>query len=220
MRRRAGEAATGYALRVIPSAIKPVPEEANETDQDLHLSTADDLKVGFHPWLNIRSARWLRFESAPTDEAFGSWFGRLAARYRMTVDELAETARLELDPSHVAWLSMPRPRPRRDDIDRLAKLCRMEPATLLRLDHGYAEGPGATFFYCHTCLFLNPLDVTAPYWKAQWLRGEALPCQKHGSYDYVTASVLTHSRNLTRLLSFIRRRRAASEWVSRRRGQR
>ena len=66
MRRRAGEAATGYALRVIPSAIKPVPEEANETDQDLHLSTADDLKVGFHPWLNIRSARWLRFESAPT----------------------------------------------------------------------------------------------------------------------------------------------------------
>ena len=66
MRRRAGEAATGYALRVIPRAIKPVPEEANETDQDLHLSTADDLKVGFHPWLNIRSARWLRFESAPT----------------------------------------------------------------------------------------------------------------------------------------------------------
>ena len=66
MRLRAGEAATGYALRVIPRAIKPVPEEANETDQDLHLSTADDLKVGFHPWLNIRSARWLRFESAPT----------------------------------------------------------------------------------------------------------------------------------------------------------
>ena len=143
------------------------------------------------------------------DEAFGSWFGRLAARYRMTVDELAETARLELDPGQVAWLSLPRPR--RDDIDRLAKLCRIEPATLLRLDHAYPEDPGATFLYCHTCLFLNPLDVTAPYWKAQWLRGAALPCQKHGSYDYVTVSVLKHARNLTRLLSFISRRRAASK---------
>jgi hypothetical protein len=33
---------------------------------DLHLSTAGPLKAGPHPWLNIRSARWLRFGSAPT----------------------------------------------------------------------------------------------------------------------------------------------------------
>jgi hypothetical protein len=32
----------------------------------LHLSTVDQLKVGFHPWLNIRSARWLKFGSART----------------------------------------------------------------------------------------------------------------------------------------------------------
>ena len=38
----------------------------NKPAKDLHLSTADHQKVGFHPWLNIRSARWLRFESAPT----------------------------------------------------------------------------------------------------------------------------------------------------------
>ena len=41
---------------------KEVPEPA----QPLHLSTADPTKVGFHPWLNIQSARWLKFGSAPT----------------------------------------------------------------------------------------------------------------------------------------------------------
>ncbi|MBN8506973.1 MAG: hypothetical protein J0L57_00005, partial [Burkholderiales bacterium] len=41
-------------------------EEVNEPGKDLHLSTADDLDVGFHPWLNIESARWLKIESAPT----------------------------------------------------------------------------------------------------------------------------------------------------------
>ena len=44
---------------------KEVPEPA----QPLHLSTADPTKVGFHPWLNIQSARWLKFGSAPTIDA-------------------------------------------------------------------------------------------------------------------------------------------------------
>jgi hypothetical protein len=39
--------------------IKEVNEDGNEEGLDLHLSTADHLKVGLHPWLNIRSARWL-----------------------------------------------------------------------------------------------------------------------------------------------------------------
>ena len=38
----------------------------NEAGQELNLSTADHPNVGFHPWLNIQSARWLRFGSAPT----------------------------------------------------------------------------------------------------------------------------------------------------------
>ena len=42
-------------------------EEVNATDRQLPLSTAGHLKVGFHPWLNIRSARWLRIQSAPTE---------------------------------------------------------------------------------------------------------------------------------------------------------
>ena len=40
--------------------------EGKPTPKDIDLSTADRLTVGFHPWLKIRSVRWLRFESAPT----------------------------------------------------------------------------------------------------------------------------------------------------------
>ncbi|MBN8508652.1 MAG: TniQ family protein, partial [Burkholderiales bacterium] len=47
-------------------------EEVNEPGKDLHLSTADDLDVGFHPWLNIESARWLKIESAPTHYPLGT----------------------------------------------------------------------------------------------------------------------------------------------------
>jgi len=57
-----------YGLR--PARLPPRDQhntlEVNEAGQHLHLSTADHLKVGCHPWLNIGSARWLRFESAPT----------------------------------------------------------------------------------------------------------------------------------------------------------
>ena len=144
------------------------------------------------------------------DEAFGGWLGRLAGRYRMTVDELAQIAQLRLNLDHGTWLSMPLPR--RDDICRLAKLCRMEPAALFALSDAPAEDRNTGFGYCHTCLFLNPLDVTTPYWRALWLRGEALPCQKHGgSYDHVTGSVLKSARNLTQLLRFISRRRELSK---------
>ena len=36
------------------------------TRTDAKLFTADPLKFGFHPWLNIQSAQWLVFRSAPT----------------------------------------------------------------------------------------------------------------------------------------------------------
>jgi hypothetical protein len=45
------EAAQGHRLQ-------QNSKEITEPGQPLHLSTADPLKVGFHPWLNIQSARW------------------------------------------------------------------------------------------------------------------------------------------------------------------
>ena len=59
----------------------------NKQRQGLHLSTADHQKVGFHPWLNIRSARWLRFESAPTLQRI-AWLYRIEADARpLSADE-------------------------------------------------------------------------------------------------------------------------------------
>ena len=69
-RRSEARAARGKPLRATPCASSPARSTQHRggqrTSQDLHLSTADHLKVGFHPWLNIGSARWLRFGSAPT----------------------------------------------------------------------------------------------------------------------------------------------------------
>src|SRR5207244_3211373 len=57
-----------YGLR--PSRLPPRAHhhsmEVNEPPKNLHLSTADYQTVGYQPRLNIRSARWLKFESAPT----------------------------------------------------------------------------------------------------------------------------------------------------------
>ena len=89
----------------------------------------------------------------------------------------------------------------------------MEPAKLAALlgePDGDARRNG--FGYCHACLFLNPVDMTAPYWKAGWLRGEALPCGLHqASYDHLTATVVRRERNLEKLLKFISRRRRAQQ---------
>ena len=57
-----------YGLR--PSRLPPREQhghlEVNETGIDLHLSTAGHHTVGIHPRVNIGSARWVRFRSAPT----------------------------------------------------------------------------------------------------------------------------------------------------------
>ena len=64
---------TRYGLRPsrLPTRVHRCIEENNEQDIDLHLSTADHHAVSKKPWLNIESARWLKFGSAPTPPASG-----------------------------------------------------------------------------------------------------------------------------------------------------
>lgn len=63
---RAGQAATGYALRSLPRASFCACTRSARPAKDLHLSTAGTHAAGFHPRVKIRSARWVRIQSAPT----------------------------------------------------------------------------------------------------------------------------------------------------------
>jgi HpcH/HpaI aldolase/citrate lyase family len=62
--------ASRYGLRParLAHCLQHSNKEIAEPGQPLHLSTADPTKVGFHPWLNIQSARRLKFGSARTVE--------------------------------------------------------------------------------------------------------------------------------------------------------
>jgi hypothetical protein len=87
------------------------------------------------------------------DETFGGWFGRVAGRYGITVDELAGAAniRLDLNPEGSGWLvaSAPGDGPLR----RLGALCRLTPGDTQVLStpspvHVYEITPTATAALC------------------------------------------------------------------------
>ena len=101
------------------------------------------------------------------DEAFGGWFGRVAAKYGISVLELAESAGVGIciGDSASTWLGAAVPGT--SAVRRLAQLCRMPAAELRQLrPEASEEGLTKRFYYCYRCLYLNPADVTAPYWKA------------------------------------------------------
>ena len=146
-------------------------------------------------------------------EALGSWLGRLAAAYVMDVDEFAAYAGVSIDPDRARanWLALPSPAPA--DCERLAGLCRLP---ICELPAPYEAETPARLGYCHRCLHLNPVDVTAPYWQAGWLTdANTRHCAVHGQrYERTTLSAVREHRNMKRLLCFISRTRAAQERVA------
>jgi len=133
------------------------------------------------------------------DETFGSWFGRVASRYRLGVDELAESAgvALRIDATCRGWLTMPPPD--EASLQRLARLSRIPSDRLASL--GYEGSPSRSLVFCHFCLFLNPVAVEDPYWHAGWLLDTNRRCATHGTaFSRMPISVTEGARNLTRLL--------------------
>ena len=81
--------------------------------------------------MGSREERWPVVPRPFEDEAFGSWFGRVAGIYRMGVDELASSAGRQLSlrqPDVGNWLAVCAPRGAA--LQRLADLCRLSPALL------------------------------------------------------------------------------------------
>ena len=102
---------------------------------------------------------------------------------------------------------------------RLAHLCRMRRDEIRRLRSKKSGGLGKRFFYCRKCLYLDPVDVTAPYWKAQWLFESENPWLRHpDSGSWATPGRLRNHPNMRRLLRFIRRKRYRTQWLPERPG--
>lgn len=152
------------------------------------------------PW----AAPWPVVPRPFEGEAFGSWFGRIAGRYRIGVDELASAAGVSLDEGGRAWLASQAPQG--EALVRLAALCRLPADTISSM------GPSTSIsarrlWYCYPCLDLNVRDVFSPYWRAAWLSQDGAPCAAHpGDTWWIFADSLQNCRNMHKLVRTIRQR--------------
>lgn len=139
-------------------------------------------------------------------EPIGGWLGRLAARYRMSVDELSLLYGLELgfDRPGNTWLLIGRIG--RPTIARLSRLARVDPDTLYAMQGPAGPGQSTHLAYCPSCLFLNPLDITAPCWKYEWLAPSASGCAIHARpWTHLSITSMRKCDNFDRLLHVISR---------------
>lgn len=141
-------------------------------------------------------------------EPIGGWIGRVAARYRMSVNELDLLYGLELafDRQSNAWLLVGRLGDA--TVDRLARLARVDAGSLNVLQES-SSGPGQStrLAYCPCCLFLNPLDVTSPCWKQEWLAPSASGCAIHARpLRQMSITSLRTCDNFDKLLRLVSRR--------------
>ena len=112
------------------------------------------------------------------DEALGSWIGRLASRYRITVHQLDSSFGLGLDlTGPLSWLL---PGSISDVTrSRLGSMTRVPIVQIARLALEAIDEAPRTASYCCRCVFLNPLEVESPYWKRDWLSPSAIECVIH-----------------------------------------
>lgn len=154
----------------------------------------------------MRESAWPAAPHPFPDEAFGGWFGRVAGRYGITVDELAAAAniRLDLDLERGGWLAASAPAKR--SMRELAVRCRLAPDEVEGLRKPAPIGVGL-LAYCYHCLVLNPHDVFSPYWREAWIGSSESPCRKHRQWvGYISRTDLQQRRNLPRLLKMLERR--------------
>jgi hypothetical protein len=130
----------------------------------------------------------------------------------MNVDELALSGDLHFDfgDQCCGWLLIPRLTVR--DRARLAFLTSIREELLPELFGApHAIPTERRFHYCQKCLWINPLDVTAPYWKEEWICADENSCEKVCSihrcgFEYISQADLSKCRNMHRLLAQIEKR--------------
>ncbi|MFM0124586.1 TniQ family protein [Paraburkholderia xenovorans] len=144
------------------------------------------------------------------EEAFGSWLGRVAARYQLSVGMLWETSTgLELPTlGRAGWILFPRVSG--PPLDRLSKLARMGDGRLEAIQTPAEWITDQRYLaYCFRCLVLNEVDVTAPRWKRKWLDPTANYCRAHHRLvETIPASICRNVANFEAALRAISRYRS------------
>jgi hypothetical protein len=113
--------------------------------------------------LHTPSSLWRPLPVAPRPfegELLGGWIGRVAGRYRMSVQDFAQANSLDLGlDSGKGWLLLDYLSD--DAVAGLMVLMRMSKAEILAVRRPPSWiGPRKAFFYCPRCVFVNSADVT------------------------------------------------------------
>jgi hypothetical protein len=140
-------------------------------------------------------------------EVLGSWIGRLASRYRMSVQEFASAHQLELCiPNEGGWLMM-QVLPQQS-VDCLVALTRISSQQIKHIAVPALQAERESLFrYCPRCVFLNPLDVAAPIWRYEWLDPAVVACPVHAvAFNTLRPRAALACKNLDQLLKLVSRR--------------
>jgi hypothetical protein len=139
------------------------------------------------------------------DEAFGSWIGRLAGRYRMSVVLLNADFDLQLrfdGPLHWLFPSTAGA----ESMARLSGLTRLGEVHIPPPAPYDSDKPSRSAPYCRRCVFLNPEEVESPYWHRVWLAPGAAYCEIHRlPLATLKGELVRRSHNLPHLLKRVGR---------------
>jgi hypothetical protein len=94
---------------------------------------------------------------------------------------------------------------KQQSIDVLAALTRMNPQQITDIHIPSAwEGKGNYFYHCARCAFVNPLDVTAPIWRWEWLDQNLSACPTHSDeFQALQSRRVLACRNFNELLQLV-----------------
>lgn len=153
------------------------------------------------------------------DEAFGSWIGRLAGRYRMSVVLLNANLELGLQfDGPLRWL-LPSTAGV-ESIARLSRLARLDEAHIPRPAPYDPDNSSQCALYCRRCVFLNPAEVESPYWHHVWLTPGATVCEIHGlPLATLKGALVRRSQNLPHLIKGVGRQELERRELARAEGR-
>ena len=139
-----------------------------------------------------------------TSSSERSGFGDAAQMLDWVMPQVRKQLELELQIEVGAeWLVMSALRKR--SVDVFAALTRMSPQRITDMHVPSAwEGKRKHFCYCARCMFLNPMDVTVPIWRWEWLDRNLSGCATHGdAFQTLSCGRVLACRNFGQLFQIV-----------------